>query len=1130
MAACAAARAALPPGWGEVEVGSPAIAGSALYSNGLWTVAGGGRDIWDAGDQFHFVTNSLTGDGSFFVRLARQAGTESWTQAGIMLRGTLSSNSPQVCLMQTPGNGISFRYRYTAGGATYQVNQSGIAAPQYLRLSRSSNTFVASYSTTGIAWTQLGSPQTVALPAQAIAGLAVTAHNNALLSTGWFSSPLIVPGAQAGTQTNLLNPYIGGLEMAWQTTWPLPQLDVASNAPTPRMGWNCYFVTGVSSPGPIDSIFRETADALVTSGLAAAGYRYEVIDGSWIATGRGYRDADGNLVVTNTYWPYGMKAVADYVHSRGLFMGGYSDIGSPGYGGSAAQIGMYGYYQQDANQFAAWGWDFIKIDDHGPGDFYAACHAIRNNTSNRPMVLSLSTPQVDGVRFAPRIANSYRVANDISFTMGTVSWSSILMEFDAAQARWYAQAPGHWNDPDMVCTGLNGISDVEGRANLNLWCILGAPLMIGTDVRRSGAKYYAPLLTDATLATLTNAEVIAIDQDALGAPGRPVGGGTAVYAKPLGSFTSGKYAVMVLNRSAFSNSFTVNWGDLGLKYGSVAAVRDLWQHQDLGARTNSFTTPILASHESMMLMVTGIYDWDRARTYEAESAYNTLSGAAFSLPGDSSFSSAAYVTGVGNGPSNQCQFNQVSVPSNGLYRLDIRYACDTALSAQLSINDEAATGLSFPATGSGTSAPAILSACIQLKAGANTLRFSSPSGPAPNLDSITISRGAPSALAATGGDAVIQLTWPAVSGATSYSIYRGFSSGGQPATPLAAGLTATNYADQSVTNGATYYYTVTAVNPALGGESTPSVEASACPRYLTSSLAYPKAVLAASPVAYWRLNETQGAVAYDATGSFNAAYGSNVALGNSGPRPADFLGFELTNTAARLSNNLTNSWITIPALNLNTNTVTLVAWIYPQGSQANAAGVLFYRTGATVAGLNYGDANSGIAGLLGYTWNDQQNTWSWNSGLTPPSDQWSMVALAVEPAKATLYLFTPSGVAAATNTASHPAQAFGGSGVIGTDPYAWTARVFNGLVDETAVFNRTLSPEQLRSLFESGSRLPRMSLQYQRQEGRLNLSWPQGTLLQATQLTGPWSRAAAMASPAAMTPTNGQTFYRAVFR
>jgi hypothetical protein len=400
-----------------------------------------------------------------------------------MIRNDITSNSPQASLMLTPGNGVSFRYRYAASGSTFQVNQTGITTPEWIRLSRSTNTFTANYSADGINWTQLGTAQIISMGNTVLAGLAVTAHNNSLLSTGAFTGLLVVPGAQAGVPANLINPYTGNPAFTWETTWPLPQINVAGNALTPRMGWNCYFVVGVSGPGPMQSIIEETADALVTNGLAAAGYKYEVIDGSWIATGRGYRNSTtGDLMVTNTYWPSGMKAVADYVHADGLLMGGYSDIGSPGYG-SPAQIGMYACYQHDADQFASWGWDFIKIDDHGPGDFYAACSAIANNSSGRPMVLSLSTPQVDGVQFAPRIANSYRVANDISFTMGAVTWSSILVEFDAAQARWFAQAPGHWNDPDMLCTGLSGISDLEGRTHFNLWCILGAPLMIGTDVR-----------------------------------------------------------------------------------------------------------------------------------------------------------------------------------------------------------------------------------------------------------------------------------------------------------------------------------------------------------------------------------------------------------------------------------------------------------------------------------------------------------------------------------------------------------------------------------------------------------------------------------------------------------------------
>ena len=164
----------------------------------------------------------------------------------------------------------------------------------------------------------------------------------------------------------------------------------------------------------------------MTNGLAAAGYKYVVIDCTWIASGRGYRDGGGNLIVDSTYWPHGMKYVSDYVHSKGLWMGGYSDIGTNGYGlGGHDQIGMGGYYQQDADQFAAWEWDFVKIDDRGPGNFFEAAFAIANNASNRPMVISLSCPQTDAVKFGPRIANSYRVSSDITLDYSGGRWRGV---------------------------------------------------------------------------------------------------------------------------------------------------------------------------------------------------------------------------------------------------------------------------------------------------------------------------------------------------------------------------------------------------------------------------------------------------------------------------------------------------------------------------------------------------------------------------------------------------------------------------------------------------------------------------------------------------------------------------------
>jgi hypothetical protein len=1110
--------AALPSGWGDVDIGSPASAGLASYTNGTWTITGGGADIWGAGDQFNFCSNSLAGDGMIIARVISQSGTDVWAQAGVMIRNDSTTGSPEAAALITPGNGVTFRYRLTAGGSTAQSFTTGTTTPVWVRLSRSTNTFTAAYSSDGINWTQLGSSQTIAMANTALAGLAVTAHNNALINTGQVANLLIVPGPQVGVPSNLINPYTGGLPFVGETTWPLPQINVASNALTPRMGWNSWFVVG-DAIGPSESLIKSEAAALVTNGLAAAGYKYVVIDCTWIASGRGSRNANGNLIVDSSRWPDGMKAVADYVHSQGLFMGGYTDIGASGYG-SPAQIGSFGYYQQDADQFANWGWDFIKIDDHGSGDFYAAAHAIASNDAGRPMAISFSTPQVDRLFFGPRLANSWRVANDITGLSGSVAWSSILSEFDTAQADWFAQAPGHCNDPDMLCVGMNGISALEGQTHFNLWCILGAPLMIGTDVTTAGG-YLCPPLSAATLNTLTNSEVIAVDQDPLGAVGRPVGSSSAVYAKPLGSFTSGQYAVLLVNLAGISNSITVNWGDVGMPYGSAASVRDLWAHQNLGVFTNGYTSSSLPPHGSMMLLVTGNFDWNRPQTYEAESSYNSFSGTAYYVPENPNFSSGAYVTGVGFGATNAMQFNGVTAPSNGLYEVDIYYACALNRTVLASVNGGTATNFSFAATGSDTNDVRAMAVYLQLAAGENTLTFGNLTNLAPNLDKIVVSRGTPTGLQAVGGDSQVNLSWlSAANGVATFNVYRGTSSGGE--TLLASGLTTTNFSDTAVTNGVTYFYFITANNPMLGGESPPSAEASAEPRYATTSFAYSLAVLSNDPVAYWRFGETNGTTATDSVGGHNATYGSTVSLGVAGPRPADFLGFETTNTAAQFTNGVNNSWITIPALNLNTNAVTITAWIYPIGNQAAYTGLVFCRNGSTVSGMNLNNAGTD----LGYTWNNNSGTWSWSSGVQPPANQWSFVALVVQPAGATVYLINTNGQQSATNSVANANQSFAGTGTIGTDTYSSTARAFNGIMDEVAVFNYALAPAQIQQLYASGHQLLQVQVGLQETGNNLNLTWPQGTLLQATSVTGPWLAVTNVVSPINVTPTNAAMFYR----
>jgi len=483
---------------------------------------------------------------------------------------------------------------------------------------------------------------------------------------------------------------------------------------------------------------------------------------------------------------------------------------------------------------------------------------------------------------------------------------------------------------------------------------------------------------------------------------------------------------------------------------------------------------------------------------------------------------------VGFGSANALQFNQVSAPSNGLYEVDLYYASSVNRSALVSVNGGAATNLTLAATGGDTNDIRAVAVYLPLAAGSNTLTLGNLTNAAPNFDKIVVSLGSPTGLQAVAGNDQVSLTWQGTaSGAVGFSVYRGTMSGGESPIALASGLATPNFTDATVTNGTTYYYTVTASNPVLGGESPPSAEVAAEPRYATTSYAYALAILSNNPAAYWRFSETNGTTAADATGKHNATYGSAVTLGIAGPRPADFLGFEITNPAVALTTGVNNSWITVPALNLNTSTLTVTAWIYPLGSQAAYTGLFFCRSGSTVSGMNYDSAGVN----LGYTWNNNASTWGWSSGVQPPANQWSFVALVVQPAGATVYLINTNGVQSAANAVANTSQAFPGAGTIGTDTYAATARGFNGLMDEVAIFNQALTASQLQQLFASGHQLASVRVSLQLQGGNLNLLWPQGTLLQAPALAGPWAAASAGAPPPlSIQPTNNAMFYRVVLQ
>ena len=229
--------------------------------------------------------------------------------------------------------------------------------------------------------------------------------------------------------------------------------------------------------------------------------------------------------------------------------------------------------------------------------------------------------------------------------------------------------------------------------------------------------------------------------------------------------------------------------------------------------------------------------------------------------------------------------------------------------------------------------------------------------------------------------------------------------------------------------------------------------------------AFVSAVTQVNPIGYWRLNETNSTAggnlnAVDMMGNYNGTYGSGAADGAAGPSSASgFSGLESFNTAAQFNSGNPNSFITLPALNLNTNTITISAWIYPIGTPADNSGLVFCRPNGDASGFNIK-----TGGQLGYTWNQNNgNTYNWLSGLVPPVQQWSFIALVISPDNAVIYLCNTNGIQFATNAVASTVEAFNDVTLIGADSLG--GRIFNGIMDEVAIFNSSLSRDQVLQLF-----------------------------------------------------------------
>ncbi|MFI9803863.1 NPCBM/NEW2 domain-containing protein [Streptomyces sp. NPDC052301] len=361
---------------------------------------------------------------------------------------------------------------------------------------------------------------------------------------------------------------------------------------TPPMGFNNWNSTHCRADFD-EAMVEGIADLFVAKGLKDAGYQYVNLDDCWALPNR---DADGKLVPDPARFPHGIKAVADYVHAKGLKLGIYTSAGTKTCN-SAGFPGALGHESSDAGQFADWGVDYLKYDNcNNQGvDAEQRYTTMRDalRATGRPIVYSICEwGENKPWEWASDVGHLWRTTGDISD-----SWSSMLSILKKNLPLAPYAGPGHWNDPDMLEVGNGGMTDTEYRSHFSLWSVMAAPLLIGTDLRKA---------SPATFDILADKDVIAVDQDPLGKQGTVVSsaGGRWVIAKEM---KDGSRAVALFNESGTARRIATTAGAVGLPDAPAYTLRDLWQHRDYNTvGTIAATVP---AHGTVLVRVSADPDW-----------------------------------------------------------------------------------------------------------------------------------------------------------------------------------------------------------------------------------------------------------------------------------------------------------------------------------------------------------------------------------------------------------------------------------------------------------------------------------------------------------------------------------------
>ena len=347
------------------------------------------------------------------------------------------------------------------------------------------------------------------------------------------------------------------------------------------MGWNSWNRFGTKID---ERLVLETAEAMVSSGMRDAGYRYVVIDDGWMAP---ERDRNGDFVADPDKFPSGIKALADRIHALGLRFGIYTDAGTKTCQDLPASLG---YEFRDARRFAEWGVDYVKVDwchtdGMGPRGLYAKW-ALALHAARRPIVLSICEwGRARPWEWAGQLGHLWRTSWDIQ-----PEWSSVLTILDRQAALHPFAGPDHWNDPDMLEVGNGDLTHEQSRAHLALWAILAAPLMAGNDLRT---------MSDEVREILTAPEIVAVDQDPVGRQGRLVRRGDDIDIW-MRTRANGDRAIAALNRGSVAQEVGISIDEVGVAPGTNVRVRDLWKRNDVAQTRREIVIPTSANSATVL--------------------------------------------------------------------------------------------------------------------------------------------------------------------------------------------------------------------------------------------------------------------------------------------------------------------------------------------------------------------------------------------------------------------------------------------------------------------------------------------------------------------------------------------------